>query len=164
MFGNLFKKKEIEDNNEEYNRDEAIQEQVKIIESMNLTDLMTFVKNGNERYPITDEGLAAVLYRFINLTTPSKSYPEGKREFEEGDLDARTKKGFDIVLQIANTNCISEATAQMVLDFIESYSNLIRIFDQRNAQIYADKLIKAAERAQIIVEKRQKFQDEFKPL
>lgn len=99
---------------------------------------------------LNDFGLAAILVAFINKMTHDKSAPGGKRRLLESfDLDARTKKGMDLLLSIISHKKISSKTLDLVPDLLEKYKDVFTEFDTKNHQTYVHKFKETYKFAQV---------------
>ena len=123
------------------------------VSRMNLSEMRIFINNKAE---ITEEGLVEVLKR---LNT--KNSQTDNRYIEIDDMDIKIKKGFDLVISIANHKKISVVAVELIQEFIDLYSDIIHKFDTQNKQIYNIKLKEALQKAmsniEIIVQLKRKM-------
>lgn len=128
------------------NKDEAkakeLAELISRISKMNLTDMRTYVNGKITGLEVNKQGLNEVLKKIT-----VKDEKTGKRYIEIDDDISKIKKGFDLVILISESKKISASTVEFIQKFIETYSDLIIDYDNRNKQIYASKLKDALQKA-----------------
>ncbi|KIM12783.1 MAG: hypothetical protein KU37_02625 [Sulfuricurvum sp. PC08-66] len=110
----------------------------------NLDDILLYVRDQKPDHKVTDAGLAVILTRFNTQKSADKKSPTGeRREFEPYDMDSRTKKGFDLVIAIAQHKAISVTTLEMVKAFYIIYKDVLLDYDTKFTQIYAHRIKEA---------------------
>ncbi|MCD6258231.1 MAG: hypothetical protein J7J31_01390 [Helicobacteraceae bacterium] len=105
------------------------------ISKMNLTEMRSYVNNKAE---VSEQGLIEILKR---LTT--KDSQTSKRYIELDDMDVKVKKGFDLIITIAQHKKITVVAIELIVEFIHLYEDVIEKFDEENKQIYKRKLKEA---------------------
>ncbi len=129
MFGNILgKKKDKIETNE--NTEIALK-----VSKMNLTEMRGYVNNRLNDFEITQDGLVEVMKK---LTAPNEK--TSKTYLQMDDMDSKKKKGFDLVVMIANSIHISVEVVEMLQKFILTYNDLIVKYDRDNKEIYASRL------------------------
>lgn len=123
------------------------------VSKMNLSDMRVFINN---KAKITEEGIIEVLKRLNTKNAQTKN-----RYIEIDDMDVKIKKGFDLVISIANHKKISVTAVELIQEFIDLYSDVINKFDKENKQIYDTKLKEALQKAisniEVIVQFKKKM-------
>ena len=128
MFGNILgKKKDNIETNE--NTDIALK-----ISKMNLTEMRSYVNNKLGDFETTQAGLIEVMKK---LTTPNEK--TSKTYLQIDDMDSKKKKGFDLVIMIANSMHISVEVVELLQEFIAVYNDLIAKYDTDYKEIYASR-------------------------
>ena len=105
------------------------------ISKMNLTEMRSYVNNKAE---VSEQGLIEILKR---LTT--RDSQTSKRYIELDDMDVKVKKGFDLIITIAQHKKITVVAIELIVEFIHLYEDVIEKFDEENKQIYKSKLKEA---------------------
>jgi hypothetical protein len=129
MFSKILGKKNSKDSS-----DNDLEEK---ISKMNLTEMRSYVNNKAE---VSEQGLIEILKRLIKKENE-------KRYIELDDMDVKVKKGFDLVIMIAQHKKITVVAIELIVEFIHFYEDVIEKFDEENKQIYKSKLKEALERA-----------------
>ncbi len=108
------------------------------VSKMNLTEMRSYVNNKIIDFEISEDGLIAVMKKLtVSDEKSSKTY------LQIDDMDSKKKKGFDLVLIIANNRYISVESVELMQNFIEVYEELISKFDQDYKEIYSSRLTDA---------------------
>jgi len=108
------------------------------IDKMNLTEMRSYVKNNILGMESSSDGLSIVLRKIID-----KNKTTSKRYIENGDMDSKIKKAFELVLAIAGHKKITVVIIEQIQEFIDVYADIILKFDTDNKEIYASRLKKA---------------------
>ncbi len=132
MFGNFLGKKK---------ENTAVDKNVHILEKvskMNLTEMRSYVNNKVIDFEISEAGLCAVMKKLtVANEATSKTY------LQIDDMDSKKKKGFDLVLMIANNKHISVEVVELMQSFIGVYEDLIGKFDKDYKEIYSSRFTDA---------------------
>ena len=138
MFGKILgrKKEEISSS------DRAHNEIVSKINQMNLTDMRTYVKNRMKGFGPCEDGLVAVMNRLL-----TKNEDTLKRYIEIDDMDSKIKKGFELVLSVAEHKKVTVTSVEQIQEFITLYDDIILKFDTANKQIYSSRLNDALDKS-----------------
>jgi len=132
MFGSLLGKKK-DDTDVATNGDIALK-----ISKMNLTEMRSFVNNKLSDFEITQDGLVEVMKKLtITDEKTSKTY------LQSDDMDSKKKKGFDLVIMIANSKHISAEAVELLQEFTVVYNELILKYDTDNKEIYSSRFTDA---------------------
>ena len=112
------------------------------VSKMNLTEMRGYVNNRLNDFEITQDGLVEVMKKLtaINDKT-SKTY------LQIDDMDSKKKKGFDLVIMIANSKYISPEAVELLQEFSVVYNDLIAKYDRDYKEIYASRLTDALEQS-----------------
>ena len=129
------------------------------VSKMNLTEMRSYVNNKVNNFEITPDGLIEVMRR---LTTMDKN--NSKTYLQIDDMDSKKKKGFDLVLMLANSKHISVEAIELLQEFIKVYEELIAKYDVEFKEIYASRFLDATELAIDNVNKQTEFQRKQKVL
>ncbi len=132
-------------------RDNKIAQMRKVINTWDKSQILQYLYNRNKEYPLTDEGMSAILERFINTN-----------EFKIGDMSEELKTGFDIVLYISKSSKIYHPTTDLIYDFIKQFKEVIHSYDRQSAQTYNHKLLKAYENSVDMVNKKLLIEQEIR--
>ena len=128
MFGNILgNKKDNIDANE--NTEIALK-----VSKMNLTEMRAYVNNRLNNFEITQAGLVEVMKK---LTASDEE--TSKTYLQMDDMDSKKKKGFDLVIMIANSMHISVETVELLQEFTLTYNDLIVKYDTEYKEIYASR-------------------------
>ena len=133
MFGNILGKKK-EDVGIDDNADIALK-----VSKMNLTEMRSYVNNKINDFEITQSGLVEVMKK---LTVADET-----TYLQIDDMDSKKKKGFDLVLMIANSKHISAESVELLQEFIVVYHDLILKYDTEYKEIYASRFSDALEKS-----------------
>ncbi len=133
MFGNILGKKK-EDVGIDDNADIALK-----VSKMNLTEMRSYVNNKINDFEITQSGLVEVMKK---LTAADET-----TYLQIDDMDSKKKKGFDLVLMIANSKHISAEAIELLQEFIVVYHDLILKYDTEYKEIYASRFSDALEKS-----------------
>ncbi len=133
MFGNILGKKK-EDVGIDDNADIALK-----VSKMNLTEMRSYVNNKINDFEITQSGLVEVMKKLT--AADEKTY------LQIDDMDSKKKKGFDLVLMIANSKHISAEAIELLQEFIVVYHDLILKYDTEYKEIYASRFSDALEKS-----------------
>jgi len=133
MFGNILGKKK-EDVGIDDNADIALK-----VSKMNLTEMRSYVNNKINDFEITQSGLVEVMKK---LTVADET-----TYLQIDDMDSKKKKGFDLVLMIANSKHISAEAIELLQEFIVVYHDLILKYDTEYKEIYASRFSDALEKS-----------------
>ncbi len=133
MFGNILGKKK-EDVSIDDNADIALK-----VSKMNLTEMRSYVNNKINDFEITQSGLVEVMKKLT--AADEKTY------LQIDDMDSKKKKGFDLVLMIANSKHISAEAVELLQEFIVVYHDLILKYDTEYKEIYASRFSDALEKS-----------------
>jgi len=159
MFGSLFgNNKDKNDAKEEVVKEktsiEALAEEMK---SWTLTEIRDYMSGNREGMKPTSDGMAAIVYRFTNLRTEDKNFPEGKRELEKSDLPQRIQKVLDTVIAICKGAYIDVRTIGEVTKFIDTYGEFIKSYDKKNHTKYTISIVDAYQIAVLKIEEKNKL-------
>ncbi len=132
-------------------RDMKIAQMRKVMHTWDKAQIRKYLYNQIREYPLSDEGMAAILERFINTN-----------EFKIGDLSEDLKAGFDIVLYISRNSKIFYPTTELIYDFCKQYKDVIKFYDRQSAQTYLHKLLKAYENSVDMVNKKELIEQEIR--
>ena len=138
MFGNILGRKKEEISEE----DKANTAVVERIAKMNLTDMRTYVKNRMKGFEPCEDGLVAVMNRLL-----TKNEDTLKRYIEIDDMDSKIKKGFELVLSVAEHKKVTVTSVEQIQEFITLYDDIILKFDTANKQIYSSRLNDALDKS-----------------
>ena len=105
------------------------------VSKMNLTEMRSYVNNKVHEFEITEVGLIQVIKKLI--ASDEKTL---KTYLQLDDMDSKKKKGFDLVIMIANSRHISVESVELLQEFAVTYSDLIAKYDVDNKEIYASRL------------------------
>jgi len=105
------------------------------IERMNLIEMRAYVKNNIVGMESSADGLSIVLRRVTE-----KNSKTSKRYIEDGDMDSKIKKAFELVLAIASHKKITVVVIEQIQEFISVYEDIIMKFDKKNKEIYNSRL------------------------
>jgi hypothetical protein len=130
MFENLLGKTS---KNKSIEKEES--EIVSRISKMNLTDMRIYLKGNMAGIVPCEDGLNAIMDKLITIDEDTL-----KRYIEIDDMDVKMKKGFDVVLLVAQNRKITVEIVEKIQNFITLYEDVILKFDIHNKQIYASKL------------------------
>lgn len=122
--------------------DKGLAELISRISKMNLTDMRLYVNNKIVGLELSEKGLNEVLKKLT-----SEDEKSSKRYIEIDDDHSKIKKGFDLVILICESKKISASTVELIQNFIETYSDIIIDYDNKNKQIYVTKLKDSIEKA-----------------
>ena len=128
MFGNILGKKK-EDVSVDDNTDIALK-----VSKMNLTEMRSYINNKLDDFEITQAGLVEVMKKLT--ATDEKT---SKTYLQIDDMDSKKKKGFDLVIMIANSKYISIEAVELLQEFTVIYSDFIAKYDTDNKEIYASR-------------------------
>ena len=136
MFGNILGKKK-DNTNVDENANIALK-----VSKMNLTEMRSYVNNKLNNFEITQEGLIEVMKKLTTINdTTLKTY------LQIDDMDSKKKKGFDLVIMIANSKHISAKAVELLQEFTVVYNDLIAKYDTDYKEIYASRLTDALEQS-----------------
>jgi len=153
MFGNILGKKK--DNKSEDESSNILEK----VSKMNLTEMRTYVNNKVPDFEITEDGLLAVIKKLtIADEKTSNSY------LQIDDMDSKKKKGFELVLMIANSKYISVEVVELLQEFTVIYEDLIAKFDIDHKEIYSSRFADAIVQSIDNVNKQTEFQRKRKVL
>ena len=138
MFGNILGRKQEEISEE----DKANAAVVDRISKMNLTDMRAYVRNGMSGFESCEDGLVAVMSRLL-----TKNEDTLKRYIEIDDMDSKVKKGFELVLSVAEHKKVTVTSVEQIQEFITLYDDIILKFDTANKQIYSSRLNDALDKS-----------------
>jgi len=138
MFGNILGRKKEEISEE----DKANAAVVERIAKMNLTDMRAYVRNRMGGLESCEDGLVAVMSRLL-----TKNEDTLKRYIEIDDMDSKVKKGFELVLSVAEHKKVTVASVEQIQEFITLYADIILKFDTANKQIYSSRLNDALQKS-----------------
>ena len=138
MFGNILGRKKEEISEE----DKANTAVVERIAKMNLTDMRTYVKNRMKGFEPCEDGLVAIMNRLL-----TKNEDTLKRYIEIDDMDSKIKKGFELVLSVAEHKKVTVTSVEQIQEFITLYDDIILKFDTANKQIYSSRLNDALDKS-----------------
>ena len=131
-------------------REQEISQFDKVSDGWNLEQIQEYLRGNNSNQKLSDIGMASILNRFISRRKDEKKMPSGqRREFESIDRPERTKKGFDIVIFMANQSMLSTDTIPLIEAFIVTYSDVIKDLDQKLSQTYEYKMKEAHKAAEV---------------
>jgi len=130
MFGKILGKKK-DDKNES---SKELLEVSKKIESMNLTEMRTYVNNKISSFEISTLGLLAVMNKLTVADSTTKKF-----YILEDDMDSKKKKAFDLVLMIAQNKKLDLNVLNIIQEFSHVYENIITQFDTDNKEIYTSR-------------------------
>jgi len=120
--------------NDKKGQSKELQEAIRKVESMNLTEMRTYVNNKITSFEVSTEGLLAIMNK---LTLPDKS--TSKLYLCEDDMDVKKKKAFDLVLLIAKNKKLNLTVLAVIQEFNHVYTALISKYDKENKEIYASR-------------------------
>ena len=109
------------------------------ISKMNLTEMRSYVNNKINDFEITQVGLVEVMKKLT--VTDEKTY------LQIDDMDSKKKKGFDLVLMVANSKQISVEAVELLQEFTVVYKDLILKYDTDNKEIYESRFKDALEQS-----------------
>ncbi len=143
MFSSLLKKKETQDTK----MDESLQKLISKIDTMNLTEMRSYVKGNIKELEVTADGLNLVLERLIKVdANTNKTY------INQDDMDSKKKKAFDLVLTILTNKKINIQTIELVQSFLNLYKEILSQYDKKNKDIYASRFSDAISSAVAMME------------
>lgn len=143
-------------------RDQAISQFDKLSDGWNLEKIQEYMRGKVTNAPLSDIGIASILIRFIQRRKDEKKMPSGqRREFESVDRAERTKKGFDIVIFMANQSTLSTETLPLFKAFLDTYLDVIRHLDKELSQTYESKLKSAYKAAELNALAKSQFRREL---
>lgn len=119
------------------------------ISKMNLTEMRSYVNNKIDDFETTQAGLVEVMKKLT--VTDEKTY------LKIDDMDSKKKKGFDLVLMIANSKQISVETVELLQEFTVVYKDLIAKYDTDYKEIYESRFTDALEQSINNVNKLSEF-------
>ena len=132
-------------------------ELIKAIQKMNLTDMRHYINNKKADLIVNEVGLAEVLYKLMNEDKNTK-----KRYINEKDDYTKIKRCFDIVLSILENNKITSDTIELVIEFKNTFEDIIKKYDHENKEIYSSRFSDAIANAINNVTYKAKLQTQFK--
>ena len=138
MFGKIMNKMKKKDDSFEKKHLELVEK----ISKMNLTDMRLYVINKMQGFDITEEGVVEVLKKLTSINEDTS-----KRYLELDDMDSKIKKGFELILSIAENKKITIDAIELIQEFINVYSDIITKYDTENKQIYGSRLKDSIEHA-----------------
>ena len=119
------------------------------VSKMNLTEMRSYVNNKIDDFEITQAGLVEVMKKLT--VADEKTY------LQIDDMDSKKKKGFDLVLMIANSKQISVKTVELLQEFTVVYKDLIAKYDTDYKEIYESRFTDALEQSINNVNKLSEF-------
>jgi len=128
------------------------------IEKMNLSELRLYIRDKMEGFSLSEEGLNEVLKRLISKINDSRYF------LDNSDDDSKLKKAFELVLNISKSRKVNFKSVELIAAFLYTYDALIREYDQKHKEIYQDRLNKAIDRANMMVEAKTSLDDKQKLL
>jgi type II secretory pathway component GspD/PulD (secretin) len=131
MFSSILgrKKGEISKDDKEY---KALIEK---ISHMNLTQMRDYINNKLKDFPVSEDGLNAVIRHLITVDAKTKQY-----YIQASDMDSKKKKAFDLVLAIAKHKQVNVVTVELIQKFIDTYKEIIHAYDKEHKEIYESRL------------------------
>jgi len=81
-----------------------------------------------------------------------KNANTSKRYIEMDDMDSKIKKGFEVVLSIAEHKKITVTAIEKIREFIELYRDVITHYDTKNKQIYSSRLKESLQKGMNTIE------------
>jgi len=132
-------------------------ELIKAIQKMNLTDMRHYINNKKADLIVNEVGLAEVLYKLMNEDKNTK-----KRYINENDDYTKIKRCFDIVLSILENNKITSDTIELVIEFKNTFEDIIKRYDHENKEIYSSRFSDAIANGINNVTYKAKLQTQFK--
>jgi len=116
-------------------------ELVKAIQKMNLTDMKAYLNNKTKK-KANNRGLAEILRKIIEVNPTTKM-----RYINEGDDKSKIKKCFEIVLAISKNHIITNSTIELIVEFKDTYEDLIKNYDHDTKDIYFSRFTKSISRS-----------------
>lgn len=131
-------------------REQAILKFDKLSQGWNLEKIHEYLRGNVAGEPLSDIGIASLLIRFIERRKDDKKMESGqRREFESIDKVERNKKGFDLVILMANQTMLSTETLPLIKCFLDTYLDVVQNLDQQLSQTYESKLKAAYKAAEV---------------
>lgn len=125
------------------------------ISSMNLTDLILYVKGKIKDLEPSEEGIIEVLNRLVSQVNEKRYF------LDKSDDDSKLKKAFDLILLCSNSNKITLKAIELIAKFIKQYEPLIKEYDKKHKDIYYERLKKAIEKGMVIIEAKVSLQNKM---
>jgi len=157
MFGSLFGSSEKQEKKEEVKEKTSVESQAEEMKSWTLTEIRDYMAGNREGMKPNSEGMTAIVYRFTNLRTEDKNYPNGKKEMELDDLPQRSQKVLDTVIGICKGAYIDVRTIGEITKFIETYSDFFKGYDRKNHTQYSQKILEAYQIGILKIEEKNKL-------
>lgn len=104
------------------------------IAKMNLTEMKAYLNNKHPEDKIDQEGVIALMNRLISQDKKTSNY-----YIQESDLDAKIKKAFDLVISISASKKVTVVAVELIREFMDTYSDLIKKYDTENKDIYSSR-------------------------
>ncbi len=149
MLSNIFGKKSKEEN------DCKQSELAKKIASMNLSELTLYVKEKLEGVAVNEEGLLAVMQRLLAKINDKRYF------LDASDDDSKLKKAFELVIRIAKNPYINLKIMEAIAQFFKQYEQIIKEYDKKHKEIYADRIKKSLDVAAEVIEAKVSMQNRF---
>ena len=153
MISKIFGKK-----TKEEEKDPKLKELDERIAKMKLTELGSYVKGKIDTLEVSEEGLVAVLERLVSKINDNRYF------LDASDDDTKLKKAFELVLLVAKNKKVTLKAMEIIATFKTLYEPLIKAYDKKYKEIYADRLDKAVENAMVIVEAKVSLQNKMNVL
>jgi hypothetical protein len=153
MLSKLFGKSKTENTEAEVDNKELIQ----AIQKMNLTDMRNYINNKKADFIVNEVGLAEILLKLMNEDKNTK-----KRYISERDDNSKIKRCFDIVLSILENNKTTSDIVELVIEFKNTFEDIIKKYDHENKEIYSSRFSDAIANAINNVTYKVKLQTQLK--
>ena len=112
------------------------------IGKMNLTDMKAYLNDKLPDDKVDQDGVIALMKRLVSLDSKTSKY-----YIQEDDMDAKIKKAFDLVIAIAGSKKVTVVAVELIQEFINIYTDMIKKYDTDNKEIYSSRLNDAVRNA-----------------
>jgi len=111
---------------------------LKKIEKMDLGEMRLYVNGKFDEYKLSEYGLSEIVNKLKGINKNTSHY-----YLRDDDMDSKKKKVFDLILLILGSKKISINILELVQNFLEIYTDIIKKYDKENKQIYEKKIKKS---------------------
>jgi len=105
------------------------------ISKMNLVEMRAYINNKIQDLPLCEDGLSAIIEKLTEANEETKKF-----YLQKDDMDTKKRKAFELILLMAKSQRITFKTIEGMQKFLEVYDELIKEYDKKHKDIYADKL------------------------
>ena len=122
-------------NSKESKKDSKNEILLEKISKMNLSDMRFYINSKLKEFEVSEFGLLEIAKKLTLVNENTLNL-----YLKDDDMDSKKKKVFELVILLLSNSKVSISIIETIQNFLETYSEIVKKYDEDNKQIYEQKI------------------------